>query len=268
MARETRIGLLIGLAFVVVFGLVLSELTAPDAAPPPLEEISSAYRHTYVIDEVRDESGRHAIRISRSRMSAEATRRESAAVTPPPRESRESRVPTAYAAEVRRAPTPPERVTTYAVQRGDTLIGIARKFYGPDHEQQYRRIFQANQRILPDEGSVVPGQVLVIPSLSDNRPVRRAAAPPAARPAARPAPPPRPSETDLRSPPRPIVAAIIRSQGERSYVVKQGETLQEIAYNLYHDDSRRSVMKIYDANEVKLRGLDHLPTGMALVIPR
>jgi nucleoid-associated protein YgaU len=274
MARETRIGLLIGLAFVVVFGLVLSELTAPGAGPPPPEEISSAYRHTYVIDESRDESGRPNIRISRSRMSAEASRRESesVAVSPPPRERREMRetresiLPAAYVAEVRRdpAPRPSRRVTKYAVQRGDTLIGIARKFYGRDHEQQYRRIFQANQRILPDEASVMPGQVLVIPPLSDNRPVSAGVD----RPAANAGQPPRPSETNLRIPPRPIAAAIIRNPGERSYVVKQGETLQEIAYSLYRDDSRRSVMKIYDANEEKLRGLDHLPTGMALVIPR
>ena len=273
MGRETRIGLLIGLAFVVVFGLVLSELTAPEAAPPPSEEISSAYRHTYVINETLDDTGRRSIHVSRSRLSAEASRRESLAASPPPRESRdstesrevgESIVPPAHAAQVRRVLPPSPRVTTYAVQRGDTLIGIARKVYGPNHEQQYRRIFEANLRILPDEGSVMPGQVLVIPPLSDNRPV--SAAP--AGPVARAVQPRRPSETNLISPPRPVVAAMIRTPGERSYVVKQGESLQEIAYRLYGDDSRRSVMKIYDANEEKLRGLDHLPTGMALTIPR
>lgn len=266
MTRETRIGLLIGLGFVVVFGLVLSELTNPQSPAPASDEIGSVYKHTYVIDDTPGASGGRTIRVSRIRSAAEAHGGRSGTASP----ARRSSAPAAHAAQVRRASG--DRMARYAVQQGDTLIGIARKVYGPRHERQYRRIFQANQRILSDEGAVRPGQVLVIPPLSHNWPAPGRPAGPGfgrlSRAAAQTAQPQRPSETNLRSPPRPIVAAIIRSPGERSYVVKRGQTLQEIAYNLYRDDSRRSVMKIYDANEEKLRGLDHLPTGMVLAVPR
>ncbi|MGB2822248.1 MAG: hypothetical protein WBF17_14785, partial [Phycisphaerae bacterium] len=55
MTKETRIGLLVGLLFIVAFGLVLSELTGPDSSPPApaaAEENFASYAHTPVIEEV------------------------------------------------------------------------------------------------------------------------------------------------------------------------------------------------------------------------
>lgn len=268
MTRETRIGLLIGLGFVVVFGLVLSELTTPESAAvaPASDKINLTPKHTYVIDETRGASGERTVRISRGGIAAES-RDDRRGAAPAPRRTgaapapRRRSTPPAHAARIRRAPT--ARIARYAVQRGDTLIGIARKVYGPAHEQQYRRIFQANRRILSDESTVSPGQVLVIPPLSDNSPA-------SGRPAGTPAEtrqPPRHVETNLTDVPRPVAAAITRRPNERVYVVKRGDSLPEIAYIFYSDDSRRSVMKIYDANEAKLRGMAHLPPGMTLVIP-
>ncbi len=265
MTRETRIGLLIGLGFVVVFGLVLSELTTPQssAVTPASDEINSTYRHTYVIDETPGASGERIVRISRSGRpgATPAPRRRTTTPAPAPRRRI---APPVHAAQVRRAPA--ARIARYAVQRGDTLIGIARKVYGPDHERQYRRIFQANRGILSDESALSPGQVLVIPPLSDNSPAprRTAVAPAETRQ------PPRHAGTNLREVPRPVAAAITRrpnEPNERVYVVKRGDSLSEIAYVFYSDDSRRSVMKIYDANEAKLRGMAQLPPGMTLRIP-
>lgn len=259
MTRETRVGLLIGLGFVVVFGLVLSELTTPQssAVTPSSDKINRTPKHTYVIDETRGASGERTIRISRSRGAAESRRDRPVAAPAARRRS----TPPAQAAQVRRAPT--ARMARYAVRRGDTLIGIARKVYGPDHERQYKLIFQANRRILSDESAVRPGQVLVIPPLSDNSPAsgRTAGAP------AESAHPRRHGEMNLTDAPRPAAAAITRRPNQRVYVVKRGDSLSEIAYIFYRDDSRRSVMKIYDANEAKLRGMAHLPRGMTLRIP-
>ena len=144
----------------MVFGLVLSELTNPQSPAPASDEITSAYRHTYVIDETPGTSGGRTIRISRSGSAAGAHGGRSGTASV----ARRSSAPVAHAAQVRRASG--VRMARYAVQEGDTLIGIARKVYGPGHERQYRRIFQANQRVLSDEGTVRPGQVLVIPPLS------------------------------------------------------------------------------------------------------
>ncbi|GEM_PF-1137069 len=50
---------------------------------------------------------------------------------------------------------------TYTVQSGDALSTIAVKVYGDS--SAWRRIYDANKGLLPDPGSVRPGQVLVIP---------------------------------------------------------------------------------------------------------
>jgi len=50
---------------------------------------------------------------------------------------------------------------TYTVQPGDTLSGIAQRFYGDG--SQYMRIFHANRDQLNDPNLIYPGQVLHIP---------------------------------------------------------------------------------------------------------
>lgn len=50
---------------------------------------------------------------------------------------------------------------SYTVQPGDTLSGIAQKFYGKAGE--YNKIFQANRDKLTDADHIRPGQELVIP---------------------------------------------------------------------------------------------------------
>ncbi|HXA50928.1 MAG TPA: LysM peptidoglycan-binding domain-containing protein [Candidatus Acidoferrum sp.] len=51
---------------------------------------------------------------------------------------------------------------TYTVQPGDTLSGIAKRFYGD--ASAYNKIFQANRDKLTDADHIRPGQELVIPS--------------------------------------------------------------------------------------------------------
>lgn len=59
------------------------------------------------------------------------------------------------------APTPPAPVTTYTVQRGDTLGRIAQKHYGDPHK--YPLIQEANNIV--DAGRIWVGQSLIIPPL-------------------------------------------------------------------------------------------------------
>jgi nucleoid-associated protein YgaU len=51
--------------------------------------------------------------------------------------------------------------SSYTVQAGDTLSGIARKLYG--HANEYMEIFNANRDQLSDPDKIQPGQVLKIP---------------------------------------------------------------------------------------------------------
>ncbi len=51
--------------------------------------------------------------------------------------------------------------TIYVVQSGDTLSGIALKYYGEAHK--YMKIFDANREILDNPDLIKPGQELKIP---------------------------------------------------------------------------------------------------------
>lgn len=52
----------------------------------------------------------------------------------------------------------------YTVQRGDSLGAIAHKFYGDATE--FRRIYEANRRLLPSPDQIRAGQRLTIPALT------------------------------------------------------------------------------------------------------
>ena len=56
------------------------------------------------------------------------------------------------------------QATTYTVQAGDTLSGIAKRFLG--NANDYMDIFNANRDQLNDPDKIQPGQVLKIPQPS------------------------------------------------------------------------------------------------------
>lgn len=56
---------------------------------------------------------------------------------------------------------------TYTIQSGDTLWGIAKKYYGSGTE--YKKLAQANRDQIPNPNLIYPGQTIVIPA-SDSLP--------------------------------------------------------------------------------------------------
>lgn len=78
------------------------------------------------------------------------------------------------------------RMTTYTVQRGDTLSKIAREVYGDPH--QYPVIQKANS--IEDPRKIWVGQVLIIPAIAGTTP---APVPPSPAPTPTPAPQPPPT---------------------------------------------------------------------------
>jgi len=56
---------------------------------------------------------------------------------------------------------PKERVEIYEIVSGDTLGGIAKKFYG--NASKYTRIHEANKELIPDPNKIYPGQKIRIP---------------------------------------------------------------------------------------------------------
>ena len=60
------------------------------------------------------------------------------------------------------APAPVQStVRTYTIVRGDTLWGIAKRYYGDG--AQYPKIYNANKNIISNPNLIYPGQKVVIP---------------------------------------------------------------------------------------------------------
>ena len=61
-------------------------------------------------------------------------------------------------------PVDPPRERTYVVQKGDSLYGISRKFYGDS--SYIEKIFQANRNSLTSKNNLKLGQKLIIPPVA------------------------------------------------------------------------------------------------------
>jgi len=318
MTKEKPIGLIVGLFFIIVFGLILSELTGTNATLPPApaaaEENIGAYSQTPTIDDYvpYDPSplispggsalGADAVvDVHMSRPGAadrggviEAELRPDAAVLaatqlPPAvtevplarvapignRDTARAAHGTIYVGPggvssehlVGQAAEARARTRTYVVKPGDTLIGIARKFYGAGHEREYKRIFAANRGSMRTESSLSIGQELTIPPLSLTDGARSD----------------RPARGSTNGGPTGRGRYATASLGElsgalsvmnrrparaaRTYVVQRGDNLTGIARRLMRDDSIAAVRKLFEANRDVLDSRDRLRIGMKLRLP-
>ncbi|HAU38074.1 MAG TPA: hypothetical protein DCX07_10215 [Phycisphaerales bacterium] len=275
MTRETRIGLLVGFAFIVAFGLVLSELTG--TGKPPSPAVAST-------DNVAPESWSPVIELNVAPSPpAEPVATREAAPSPEPatvavslEPSQDLPVGAVVRAEVlpRSAetpatatsePAPAPAARTYVVRAGDSLIKIARTVYGAGREREYKRIYEANKNLMPDEATVIVGQELTIPPLPGAAPT-----PAPVRPATTVVEAPRPyREVTLETVARELADATTRRAApQRTYTIRRGDNLTKIARETLGDDSRQTIQKLYNANKDKLRSPDSLPVGVTLEIPQ
>lgn len=303
MTRETRIGLLVGLGFIVMFGIVLSEITATTPQNGPTTALSQpvsvepARAPVLAQIQARNDNAANlaatgndpravdrpiptletAPAVIRAELARPPIAAETGIVTSLVRPTVEEPAipvvvrPADVEEPVAIAPTPvvpaPAR-RTYVIEAGDTLTRIARKVYGPEGAREYKRIYEANRGVLPSESALTVGKELVIPDLPG-----RAAATPAAAVAAVPAVPTvvRPTASvrelgleELRS---TLGAEPVRTDRARTYVVQRGDNLAKIAKKVLRDDSRGAIQKLYSANKELLEHPDRLTVGTELKIP-
>jgi len=279
MMHETRIGLLVGLMFIVAFGLILAELTGDGAAAPedladrtadgtdPWNTIALAPQppvESEPIELPADSAAQPEVhrRQSRPESPVQLAEKPQPAPTeqPTPQPHREAAPPVAAAIE---RPAEAEAAPVfYTVRPGDTLIRIARKVYGPERGDEYSRIYQANRDVLADESSVYVGQKLRIPPFADARLSSREATAHASS---------RVQEMDLEQLRRHLTGRTRQNPTDalrqRSYVVQPGDTLTRIARRMLDDGSRSAVRRLFEANQDVLENPDQLRVGMTLQIP-
>jgi len=255
MTGDLRIGLLVGLTFIILFGFVLgqrclnadkseSQAKAPEAyRPRPAPELVSAPQRSY---DDRPVLGRHA----RRALPPQAVPPRPSAVTPAPTPDRPAPANPARPA----APAPPAR--TYTVKPGDTLTRIAAKHYGRSNAHKYKRIFLANRDKLASESRLSVGQVLTIPPLTPAGSSTPAPSAVAGRGAQRPAV----REMTLEALGRHL-------QRGRTYKVRAGDCLTSIARRNMGSDSQTAVRRLLEANRGRIRDPDHLPVGLTIRIP-
>ena len=285
MTRETKIALLVGLVFIICFGVILGEART-DRMPPVRPTVTAA------VDLAKGEPCAAVGPAPRATGPAigplapvQPTGTIGATVPPPP--------PPAPVQQAAATPEPSRAPTTapaaaparqlYRVAAKDTLYSIAGKVYGRGNERHYQLIQQANPGLNP--AGLRVGQELVIPpmpgatrvmdgqSLRDYlgqtpsgaapRPDGKAvtpapaaaasptAAPPAARPAARTA--------EAVPSARPVRG--------RAYTIRPGDSLTGIARAQMKDSSTAAVQRLYEANRGRLGSRDRLSPGTVLVIP-
>lgn len=190
MQRETRIGLLVGLAFIILFGVVLSELGLPAQAPEGRDEAGEDrfYEQAPVIGQVPEMPGRsrRVLLIARPERSARRTAGDTigtarAGRTPAPTGRRRARTDgTTHGAQrhyaemtlsefarahnVRAAAGGAQDPRTYVTRSGDTLTGIARRFLNSPSRAAVVKIFNANRDKLSSPDKLSIGIRLVIPN--------------------------------------------------------------------------------------------------------
>jgi nucleoid-associated protein YgaU len=194
MTRETRIGLLVGLVFIVMFGLVLTELTGTKSASDPKGARDDQTQLVWS-PQAQDVSPS----VAGPGLSQQASPPTPAQAVPPVPLAADYRpitaAPEPAAAVANQKPIPDAQpaapvedialaepasnntqadaaAASYKVQKGDTLYSLASRYYGAANAGQYRVILQANRAALGTKNTLQVGQALVIPPLprADKRP--------------------------------------------------------------------------------------------------
>ncbi|MGB2966406.1 MAG: LysM peptidoglycan-binding domain-containing protein, partial [Phycisphaerae bacterium] len=193
VARETQIGLVVGLVFIGLFGLILSLRAGSEHASLPtgesrkysilartLRENVDPFLESSVLEiagsppieavaETREEpmpapaDGGAPVAVAEAAAS-EAEPTGIIAAVPVEMETPVEEIVRLAESLSQEAPAPSApQPAMYRVRSNDTLAAIARRFYGSDGERLWRQIYEANRERLSDPNRLVPGQELVIP---------------------------------------------------------------------------------------------------------
>ncbi len=189
MTKETKVGLVIGLLFMVGVVYVLSLFTQPSGFEPQVVE----YRARQRAADLQATSAKKILlsavkKIKPSAVDTTAQKKEVVVVPKPV-----LKVPVVKKTVLAAAPKP----QFYIVKEGQTLSDVAGEVYGWANRHEFHRIHKANEYKLPNANMIWPGLKLLIPPLAESKP------------------------TDIRK--------VLSLGGARTYTVMPGDTLSEIS---------------------------------------
>jgi len=267
MTRETKIGLLVGLAFIVVIGILLSDhfRGASDMAPAGLDKVGASARQAV---NVPGSSWTNPPAVSPVDVSPHAvvqtppdieTPRGPVVVdnNPPQNQQAITGTPLAEVAkqqgeeivsadnsgQLPKGITQSADARSYVAQPGDTLSRMAAKLLGANNRQNRQALIAANPSLENDPNMIVAGQSYAIPAAATSPPASSIEAT---------------SGTSTAAPPS-------SQSGQWSYTVKPGDTLWGIATGQLGDPGTIDAIK--EMNQDLLHGGNTLRPGMKLRLP-
>lgn len=260
MTSDAKIGLILGLAFIVLIAFLLTGLPTflgKDASGGVSTTLPSA-GVSVVLDE-QAENAMQAIEDMGIHEDVEERQinigRDTAGDDRFGSGSNDTSVATGGGVERVNRPAA-KKVRRYVVQSGDNLAKIAKKAYGPEEGNRFvtlQKIYEANTNVMESIDDVKTGVKLVIPSLEV------AAAPTTVEEA---------KEAGVFTRVGNLLgigSSNKRSEPKRVYVVKEGDTLWEIASKQLGDGSRYN--EIAKLNKSSVGNADSVAAGIKLMLP-
>lgn len=270
MTTETKVGLIVGLAFILVFAMILSNRGSRSDLAPPVTDLLGVEG---AFDSLSLQTAPGSPSPGPPRGAALAADRAQVQAPPPVRspdlgkpltDPAEGDGPGEGVQEPEHFPPPPlpdsghdepavaaarpavqpprPAVREYLVKPGDSLSKIARQFYGSDRDGVVRALGEANRDRIKSLDGLAAGQTILVPGVQE-----LVGGGPASQD---------------RS---PAAMAPKRGTGERVYAVRQGDTLSSIARNELGQVSRWR--EIRDLNRDRLPDPDKVLPGMKLRLP-
>jgi nucleoid-associated protein YgaU len=272
MTRETKIGLLVGLAFIIVIGILFSDYMTSTSEPPlaPLQQAGNNVRSglgqpssdnpppvvvvppnvapRQTINLVgQDNGGNNQNVASRNNESPAPSNNLPANLREIAKRNGEDIVDVNQTAGQNPAPTQPANAVattrTYKAEPGDSLSKIASKMYGSASKTNMNVIVAANASLKDNPNRVIVGKTYTIPPLG----ATSTDAPP----------------VELTS--QDSASAKPAGQSEYTYTVKSGDSLWSIATNELGD--AKTIAAIKELNKDILNGSDVVRPNMKLKLP-
>lgn len=283
MTADAKVGLLLGLVFIVLIAFLINGLPSflQSASAEDVVKTTSIVAPSgpdLVIDHRVTETAQRLVGDVPLRQTEppqdviildsapqQASAPVTAAATPEPH----SPTPSVIAEQVNRIDLPqPSRsqgpaVREHIVQRGENLAVIAQQYYGTEDGNRravIQKLYEANKDVLTSPDHVVVGSRLVIPPLKEHQADAERTRTSAAEGLLQRFSNFFERSEDAPSPPRPAAAP-----RTAEYVVQPGDSLWKIAEKTLGDGHKYK--ELMDLNKDRLKSPDDVKAGMKLIIP-